>query len=673
MKRNISKTFDISFFLTGIFILLICISAVSAAGTTGNKNIIYVSTSGNDFWDGLSPTWNGTSGPKATIKNATETVGINGLVYISKGVYTEDTININKNMTITGENNINTLIYAKKNTIFNIISGINFLINNLTLTNNKYNGDNGFINNQGNLTITNAIFTDNFATNGTIDNNCGNLTVINSIFTGNKAKLDGGAISSKYGNVIIMGSIFASNTAPDGGAISSYYGNLTISNSTFKQNIASFNGGAIRHYNGSLKIINSNFNNNIGYYIGGGISCTHGNMTLTGNTFTNNTAATGGAILVYPTYYYTIKSYFTIQNCTFVNNTAIKGSVIYSENEEGTIWFCRILDNGPSQIYSIDYSNIDARYNWWGSNNGPSGVIGDVISDTWLILTTTSDPDNITIGDISKITVDLCHDNHGQYHDPQYGHVPDDIKIILSTKDGILEQSEPALKSGIAITTFVSDKIGENIITTKLDYETLENIINVNIGEKTPTKVITDDLESIAGEKITITSHISDINNNPINQGQVQFKIGTTLIGTANVINGIATLNWIIPTNWKSGMYTITATYLENIQYLSSTGTATLTMIKTSSKTENNQNTRQKPQNILNNHITKSNKYSLNKGLLEFIKRSINRGLVNFEDFDSENEFDQKKAGLQSTGIMFLILLILAFLILIIEAKRKQK
>ncbi|MCC7558414.1 MAG: hypothetical protein KO217_06980, partial [Methanobacteriaceae archaeon] len=77
--------------------------------------------------------------------------------------------------------------------------------------------------------------------------------------------------------------------------------------------------------------------------------------------------------------------------------------------------------------------------------------------------------------------------------------------------------------------------------------------------------------------------------------------------------------------------------------------------------------------NILNNHITKSNKYSLNKGLLEFIKRSINRGLVNFEDFDSENEFDQKKIGLQSTGIIFLILLILAFLILIIEAKRKQK
>ncbi|MCE7698565.1 MAG: hypothetical protein K8E24_006925 [Methanobacterium paludis] len=184
-------------------VLLMCvmlfsfgISAVSAAGTSGNSTI-YVNTQGNDTWDGLSPVYNTTSGPKKTITNATGTVAANGTVYIAQGTYNEFGININQNMTITGENQANTIINGQQSgtSIFYIGSGITVTITNLTLTNNTaFNG--GAITNDGSLTLTNSTLTGNTATNygGAIYNN-GSLTVTNSTLTGNTAS-NGGAITS---------------------------------------------------------------------------------------------------------------------------------------------------------------------------------------------------------------------------------------------------------------------------------------------------------------------------------------------------------------------------------------------------------------------------------------------------------------------------------------------
>ena len=69
--------------LVGVVLFSFGVSAVSAAGT--DNSTIYVNTGGNDSWDGLNATYNGTSGPKKTITNATATVAINGTVYIAHG------------------------------------------------------------------------------------------------------------------------------------------------------------------------------------------------------------------------------------------------------------------------------------------------------------------------------------------------------------------------------------------------------------------------------------------------------------------------------------------------------------------------------------------------------------------------------------------------------------
>ena len=67
---------------------------VSAA----NASTIYVNgSSGNDTWNGQIAVWNGTTGPKATITNATGTVDNNGTVYIADRTYNESNITININ------------------------------------------------------------------------------------------------------------------------------------------------------------------------------------------------------------------------------------------------------------------------------------------------------------------------------------------------------------------------------------------------------------------------------------------------------------------------------------------------------------------------------------------------------------------------------------------------
>ena len=83
---------------------------VSAA----NASTIYVNgSSGQDTWDGQLAVWNGTSGPKATIKNATGTVLSDGTVYVANGIYNESNIKLNTNMTIVGETQQNTIINGK--------------------------------------------------------------------------------------------------------------------------------------------------------------------------------------------------------------------------------------------------------------------------------------------------------------------------------------------------------------------------------------------------------------------------------------------------------------------------------------------------------------------------------------------------------------------------------
>ncbi len=258
---------------------------ISTTGTVcaASNSTIYVSTHGNDTWDGQTAIWNGNSGPKATISNATATTATNGTIYVANGRYGECCISLFRNITIIGEGQDQTIIDASgKNTIFTIPPGVTATLINLTLTNGHY----GAIWNYGKLNLINCTFDSNNAYEGAaIDNQpSGILNITNCVFSNN--------VASAYGAIIAMGPLtvknttFFNNSAYDGGAITVFSSNVSIIDSNFYNNSA-FEGGAIyTDVNGPETNITANYNRFIGNK---GYSTVEGNLNADNNWWGTNT------------------------------------------------------------------------------------------------------------------------------------------------------------------------------------------------------------------------------------------------------------------------------------------------------------------------------------------------------------------------------------------------
>lgn len=427
-KQTITKIIIPLIFVS---IAIICMgNATAAPGDT-----IYVNgSSGNDSWTGYS--WDQ---PKLTIKNATESVNDGGIINIANGQYTgvgNTDITINKNMTINGQNQTETIINGNgNNQIFRIQSELNVTLQNIMLINSKAE-QGGAIYNNGDLTVNNCSFIANKATEsedqcagGAIYNN-GSLTINNCNFTGNMANDtnngEGGAIYNNYQcNMTVNNSNFNNNTASVGGGAINHVGNdLKVTNCKFTSNKAA-EGGAIDTYSGpdvSATIKDSIFTSNTAFTDtsnghGGAIFNTS-SYEIIGCTFENNSANTGGALshleigtdlinnCTFIDNYTDIKAaaiingegcIMTINNSIFNGNTGpciidnevgilnITGSNFYNNiaTEDGVIQttsdtivkYSRFVGNSLIDIYQLpmDYpQTIDVRYNWWGSNNGPA-------------------------------------------------------------------------------------------------------------------------------------------------------------------------------------------------------------------------------------------------------------------------------------------------------------
>ena len=412
-------------------VVLFSFGVNSAAAADTSQNTIYVNTAGNDTWDGQSAIWNGTSGPKQTITNATGTVAENGTVYIANGTYYESGIYINTNMTIIGESQQNTIINGQQsgNSIFTIEQGVIVTITNLTLTNGTSNVG-GAIVNHGNLTVTDSTFNNNTATEwgGAIAND-GNLTVTCSTLNNNIAQA-GGAICNIGGTLPVTCSTLNNNTAQGGGAILNEYGTLPVTCSTLNNNTAQA-GGAIFNEDGNLTVTSSMLNNNIAQQFGGAI------------------------------YNYDDGSFGDVNS---------------------VVNFNRIVGNSPntSEIYSAQ-GTLDATLNWWGSNADPSVYVsndtgGNVNVTSWLVLNITVDSASILNGGNSTVTVDFLNDTNGSVN----ASLPDGIPVNFTGTNGSLNPTSTTLVNGIATTVFTANSIGIVDINATVDNQTVTTQINVN-------------------------------------------------------------------------------------------------------------------------------------------------------------------------------------------------
>ena len=470
-------------FFIGIFFLLVlgfsvgCMDAISAATP------LYVDGNfGCDTYDGTSAIYDtGTVGPKKTIQNAINAVDNSGVVNVADWTYNEH-LTISKSVTLNGASRENTIIDGTQTGTIITISGTPTVnINHITLRNGKNTLTGGAINNLGNLSITDSTISGNNATHqcGAIYNE-GNLSISGSTFSGNSANAAVGAIYNN-GVLSISGSTFSGNTANNGvsGAIYNL-GDISISGSTFSGNSATTDGGAI-YNNGVLSIFGSTFSGNTA--ANGGAIANRGTISIFGSTFSGNTATDrGGAIVNMDT--------LSISGSTLIGNTGLHGGAFHNVVGPSILNFNRIIGNNPTVAIDINAGSVDAKNNWWGSNDNPSGkVSAGVDVSKWLVLRSTANPTLIPRNANSVITVDLQHDNgiltdptHPElyYHNPTMGHIPDGIPVNFSTSLGTI-----GILSSIVNGTAQSTLYGGNVsglanVSAKVDNETVYSLVNVD-------------------------------------------------------------------------------------------------------------------------------------------------------------------------------------------------
>ncbi len=182
-------------------------------------DVIYVSDSlGSD--DNVGNKTSPLKTLEAALKIATAEGG-KGQIIVLNGTYTGTGnvgIEINGNVTITGESMDNVTFDAKTlSNIFNITTGSNVNLTNITLVNGKTTEYGSVINNNGNLTMNNTRIINNTAINSIVYNNGtdARLNITNSIILNNTVGTDGYVIYNNNSNIVDLSHNWWGNNTPD--------------------------------------------------------------------------------------------------------------------------------------------------------------------------------------------------------------------------------------------------------------------------------------------------------------------------------------------------------------------------------------------------------------------------------------------------------------------------
>ncbi|MCE5215188.1 MAG: DUF1565 domain-containing protein, partial [Methanobacterium sp.] len=263
-------------------------SSIANYVVESSPSIVYINpVTGNDTNNGTSP-----DSPLKTINKGISTVADGGTVNLSAGTYQENVITVNKNLTITGAGEDNTILDGKNNNrVFYIDSGKTVTIQNLTITRGIGKPDGGGIYNDGTLTLNSCKLYSNTTPNGRNANKSDDANP-----GGN-----GGAIyNTSNGNLTINNcEIYNNKTGNGGNACSHLMDRGSAEHGGY--------GGAI-YNSGIIKLQNSNIYGNIAGK-GGHSSDVHPGAH----------GGHGGAI------YNNKNAQLTITNCTITSNKAGEG------------------------------------------------------------------------------------------------------------------------------------------------------------------------------------------------------------------------------------------------------------------------------------------------------------------------------------------------------------
>jgi len=530
----------LSLFLTGMALIF---SFGMDSSSAAVSSTIYVSPHGNDSWNGQSATYNSTSknGPKATIKNATKSIQ-SGMVFVERGTYHENGITIYNEITIKGESKTGTIIDGdKKGNIFIVPSGTTAEIVDIRLINGN-SSFGGAVKNSGKLTMTNTYLSKNVADSGGAVWNNGTLNISGCTFEsniGNNTAYGGGAIHNENGTLIITNSNFTMNSAKSmGGAVfNSVKSTCIIKSTNFTGNevieSSKTYGGAVSN-SGILTVNNSVFYMNTAEY--GGALFNENNTILNNCTFISNQANAGGAL--YNT------GYFNLTNSTLTKNIAMNyGGAFAGFGGNANINFNRITGNNALQgsgVYT-EANYVNSNYNWWGSNNSPTGfTYGNVDASKWMVLTLNNSK-VVKNGTTSNVSANLLYDNKNVLHDPSKGHIPDGVNVIFSTNKGSFKPSNTYTANGQALTAYSATQTGIVTISAAMDNQTIQS----NMTVVTPLKInITTPKNGAVNVPGNSTIQIKF--NQNIKKGNMDIDLlnsrGTHLTFTTSIKNNILTV-----------------------------------------------------------------------------------------------------------------------------------
>ncbi|MDO5852042.1 MAG: Ig-like domain-containing protein [Methanobacteriaceae archaeon] len=166
----------------------------------------------------------------------------------------------------------------------------------------------------------------------------------------------------------------------------------------------------------------------------------------------------------------------------------------------------------------------------------------------------------------------------------EYGNMIDSGKVVFKLNGNTIGYGY--VSNGIVTFNYVIPShysMKNYIITVKYGgndkYESSSDESILTLG-KQETSIVTKDIVSQAGKTVTFTAAVSDLVKDVIDSGKVVFKLNGNTIGTANVINGKASINYTIPSNYSAKNYTITVKYSGSKLLEPSTNNATLSLTK---------------------------------------------------------------------------------------------
>lgn len=126
------------------------------------------------------------------------------------------------------------------------------------------------------------------------------------------------------------------------------------------------------------------------------------------------------------------------------------------------------LDKIFGNFNNLTQGDVDARYNWWGTNSKPdttkfSSINGEIMYNPWLTLRAKSNPQKIYYGQYSSIGADTYLDSSGFDHSFNNSLFFSGRKIILSTDKGSFKNKKSIIlnwTNGKTTTYLKGDEIG---------------------------------------------------------------------------------------------------------------------------------------------------------------------------------------------------------------------